>query len=375
MKKARVGFSVLMGLLCINASSLHGAGNAVRPVTPGASPEAAELLNFVYRISGQHTLSGQHNFPADKDRHTAAAARAWGKTPAIFGKDWGFAKEGDKDSAYVRNEIVEELKDQYKSGALVVMCWHEVPPTADEPVTFMGRRSGGVATNLTSLNTVQGRLTEAQYKDLLTPGTELHRRWCAQVDVLVPYLKKLEAARVPLLWRPFHEMNGTWFWWGGRHGEYGTAALYKMMFDRLVKFHKIKNLLWVWSVDRPEGTSLKFEECWPGPEYVDILSLDCYREFKQSYYDDLLKQANGKPIALGEVAGNLSLPVLEAQPKWTWWMVWAGSGVRGEATNRLAAMVNDPRSWSLSDPDYRKAIAPIRVASGLPAEPPTPPAP
>jgi mannan endo-1,4-beta-mannosidase len=71
---------------------------------------------------------------------------------------------------------------------------------------------------------------------------------------------------VPLLWRPFHEMNGTWFWWGGRRGEYGTAALYKMMFDRLVKHHKIKNLIWVWSVDRPEGSSLN---CWSlsDPEY------------------------------------------------------------------------------------------------------------
>jgi mannan endo-1,4-beta-mannosidase len=195
--------------------------------------------------------------------------------------------------------------------------WHEVPPTADEPVTFRGQRGGGAVTNLANLNTVQGQLTEAQYKDLLTPGAELHQRWCAQVDAIVPFLKKLEEARVPLLWRPFHKMNGTWFWWGGRRGEYGTAAKYKMMFDRLVKHHKIKNLIWGWSVDRPEGTSLKFEECWPGPEYVDVLSLDCYREFKQPYYNDLLKVANGKPIALGEVGGNLSLAALQSQPKWT----------------------------------------------------------
>ena len=69
-------------------------------------------MNFFYSISGQHTLSGQHNFPGDQDRHTLAAAKAWGKTPAIFGKDWGFAKAGDKDSAYVRDEIVEQLKEQ-----------------------------------------------------------------------------------------------------------------------------------------------------------------------------------------------------------------------------------------------------------------------
>jgi mannan endo-1,4-beta-mannosidase len=374
MKKPRLSLSALIGFLCFGASVLPGAESAVRPVSPDASPEAVELLNFLYRISGKQTLSGQHNFPADKDKHTVAAARAWGKTPAIFGKDWGFAREGDKDSAYVRNDIVEEIKEHYRNGSLVVMCWHEVPPTADEPVTFTRRRDGAV-TNQTQLNTVQGQLTEAQYKVLLTPGTELHQHWCAQVDAIVPYLKKLEAARVPLLWRPFHEMNGTWFWWGGRRGESGTAAMYKMMFDRLVKFHKIKNLIWVWNVDRPEGTSLKFEECWPGPEYVDVLSLDCYREFKQSYYDALLKLANGKPIALGEVGGNLSLAVLQAQPRWTWWMEWAGSGVRGDITNRLAALVKDPRSWSLSDADYRKAIAPIRLASGLPAEPPAPPVP
>src|SRR5208337_2032881 len=96
MRKAHLGISVLIGLLCNYGSSLRGAEGAARPVTPDASPEAVELLNFIYRISGQQTLSGQHNFPGDKDRHTLDAGRAWGKTPAIFGKDWGFAKEGDQ---------------------------------------------------------------------------------------------------------------------------------------------------------------------------------------------------------------------------------------------------------------------------------------
>ncbi|MGO9109939.1 MAG: glycoside hydrolase family 26 protein [Thermoguttaceae bacterium] len=368
MKKTRIGFGVLIGL-CISVSSLCAAETAVRPVTPGATPEAVELLNFFYRISGKQTLTGQHNFPGDKDKHTLAAAKAWGKTPAIFGKDWGFAKEGDKDSAYIRSEIVAQLIEQYKKGSLVVMCWHEVPPTADEPVTFRRPRRGGTAINLHS---VQGQLTEAQYKDLLTPGTKLHEHWCAQVDAIVPYLKKLEEAHVPLLWRPFHEMNGTWFWWGGRRGEYGTGAIYKMMFDRLVKYHKIRNLIWIWNCDRPEGTSLKLEECWPGPEYADILALDCYSIFKQSYYDDMVKLADGKPVALGEVGGNLNLAAIKSQPKWVFWMEWAGSGVRGNVGKNLTEMVKEPRYWSLSDPEYRKAIAPVRIASGLPAEPPAP---
>jgi mannan endo-1,4-beta-mannosidase len=362
--------SVALGLCWLSAPWAWAAADAIRPVTPDAAPEAAELLNFFYHISSTRTLSGQHNYPADKDRSTVAAARAWGKRPAIFGKDWGFAKAGDNDSAFVRDQIVEELKQEYRNGALVTMCWHEVPPTADEPVTFRRRR--GSTSTVTNLNTVQGQLTEAQYQELLTRGTELHRRWCAQVDAIVPYLKKLEEARVPLLWRPFHEMNGGWFWWGGRRGQYGTAAMYRMMFDRLVKHHQIKNLIWIWSVDRPESPSLKFEECWPGPEYVDILSLDCYGQFKLAYYDDLLKLANGKPIALAEVGGPPPTAVLEAQPKWTWWMAWAGIGGRGNAASRGAELVAKPYSWSLSDPEYCKAIEPIRLASGLPAEPPVP---
>ena len=154
MKRPLLSFSVLMGLLCLSVSLLPGAESAVRPVTSDPSPEAVELLNFLYRISGKQTLSGQHNFPADKDKHTVAAAKAWGKIPAIFGKDWGFAKEGDKDSAYVRNDIVAELEEHYRNGSLVVMCWHEVPPTADEPVTFMRRRGGGATTNLTDLRSL-----------------------------------------------------------------------------------------------------------------------------------------------------------------------------------------------------------------------------
>ena len=313
--KSGIKISLLIGSTCVFAGTLCRAGNPAPPVTPDAAPEAVELLHFIYRISGQHILTGQHNYAGDNDKETVAASKAWGKVPAIFGKDWGYAKKGDSSSAFVRQDTVDEIKEHYKNGSLIVMCWHEVPPTADEPVAFSTRRSGGSTYSSPNLNTVQGHLTEAQYKDLLTPGTTLHQHWCDQVDAIVPYLKQLQDAHVPVLWRPFHEMNGQWFWWGGRpktlfepdayqmkggermglmnSGDYSTAALYKMMFDRLVNHHKLKNLIWVWNVDRPEGTTLPFNECWPGPEYVDVVSFDCYRVFKQSYYDDLLKLDSG----------------------------------------------------------------------------------
>ena len=118
-----------------------------------------------------------------------------------------------------------------------------------------------------------------------------------------------------------------------------------------------------------ERADRQYADYYPGAEYFDIASLDVYGEFKQSYYDDLLKVAAGKPLALAEVGRPPTLDILSQQPGWTWWMVWAGmgGGRRGaEGPDPMRALVNDPRSWSLSDPEYVQAIIPLRKASGLP---------
>ena len=364
----------LLAAVC-GAGISSGSEGGAKPVTPNAAPEAAELLRLISSLSGKHTLTGQHNFPNTKDKYTQRAAQSWGKVPAVYGQDMGFAKEGDQDSYLARPDIVAECKRQYGLGSIVTICWHAVPPTADEPVTFMPRRGAPAPEKLAS---VQGKLTDEQFKDVLTPGTELYQHWCTQVDAVAGFLKQLQEARVPVLWRPYHEMNGDWFWWGGRRGEYSTARLYHQIFDRYVNHHKLTNLVWVWSVDRPERADRQFVDYYPGAQYFDIASLDVYGEFKQSYYDDLLKVAAGKPLALAEVGRAPTMEILSKQPGWTWWMVWAGmgGGRRGaEGPNPMQALVNDPRSWSLSDPDYVRALVPLRRASGLPPALPTPPQP
>src|SRR5208283_458821 len=111
-------------------------GVAARPVTPQASPEAVALLQLLYDVSGKYLLTGQHNYPAVGARNSEFASKYIGKTPVIFGKDLGFAKEGDTDSYLARPDIVKEAIRQHQMGSLVALCWHAVPPTADEPVTF-----------------------------------------------------------------------------------------------------------------------------------------------------------------------------------------------------------------------------------------------
>ena len=144
------------------SASLIGPDKPGVPVTPKASPEAVALLDLFYNISGKYTLTGQHNYPNIKDRNTRFAAEYIGKTPVVFSTDWGFAKENDKDSYLARPEIVKEAIRQHKLGSIITICWHAVPPTAKEPITFQPVPGA----NPPALASVQGQLTDQQFKDL-----------------------------------------------------------------------------------------------------------------------------------------------------------------------------------------------------------------
>src|ERR1035438_4182029 len=130
------------------------------PVNPSATPEARALLKQIDQISGQFTLTGQHNFPNHVSRWSDRIYDLTGKFPAIFGQDFGFSGGEDKDSVEGRPSMIEEAKRQYRNGAVIALTWHAVRPTDDEPVTFH--------------DSVQGHLTDFEWNELLTPGTDLN---------------------------------------------------------------------------------------------------------------------------------------------------------------------------------------------------------
>lgn len=360
--KLPLAFLLAAAALAAPPGACAQAVSGARPVTPDPSPEAAALLQFLQGISGTHILTGQHNQPDTHGRNSEFAAQYTGRTPIIFGSDWGFAKAGDKDSFLARPDIVQQAIREHEKGAIVALCWHAVPPTADEPITFQPL-PGSDPSRLAS---VQGRLLDAQFRDILTPGTPLYAKWCAQVDTIAGYLRQLQDAHVPVLWRPYHEMNGDWFWWGARTGTYGTAALYRQIFDRLVNHHHLNNLVWVWSVDRPGTHSLAHDQVFPGINYVDVLALDVYRnDFQKGYYDSLVALSQGKPLALAEVGNPPSPEILREQPKWTYYMTWAGM-VRNTSHRQYDTLFHDPTVLSLEDPAYWAASADYRRACGLP---------
>jgi hypothetical protein len=168
------------------------------------------------------------------------------------------------------------------------------------------------------------------------------------------------------MWRPYHEMNGDWFWWGGRYeGKYTTAALYKQIFDRMVKVHKLNNLIWVWSVDRPSQPGREFDKYYPGTKYLDILAIDIYgNDFNQAYYDGLIALSEGKPVTLAEVGNPPSPDILKKQPDWVYWVVWAGM-TRGTSPADYDKLLNYPKALFLEDPAYVNGATEYRKECGL----------
>lgn len=316
--------------------------NAI-PVNPNATPEARNLLGEIEQISGHRTLTGQHNFPNHVSQWSDRIYDLTGRFPAVFGQDFGFAGGGDKDSIEGRPAMIREARRQYRQGAVIALTWHAVRPTDDEPVTFR--------------DSVQGHLTDFEWNELLTPGTNLYNRWVEQVDVIAGYLAQLQAAGVPVLFRPYHEMNGSWFWWGGRPGPRGSAALYRQLYDRFVNVHHLNNLVWVWNVNSPGGNAGPVEDYFPGAQYADVVTMDVYGEFRQSYYEQMLRLAGPRPIALAEVGRMPSLEVLARQPRWAYFMMWSELAELENTPEDLETIFHAPNLLNRGDAPFTAPAA------------------
>lgn len=84
-------------------------------------------------------------------------------------------------------------------------------------------------------------------------------------------LKKFRDAGIPVLWRPYHEMNGMWFWYGNRPGEKGIQKLWKMMYDRYVNYHHLNNLIWVWNANAPRDW--KDDEAYAYELFIPVMNM------------------------------------------------------------------------------------------------------
>lgn len=259
-----------------------------------ASKEAKKLFNYISSIYGKKILSGQQesgtgwrSSPNDEMDYIKAKT---GKHPAIRGLDY---INEDFDG------VTKRSIDWWEKGGIVSICWHwGIPPKG------VGYESSQETINL---------------EEALTEGTDLYNGMIAQMDEVAEELKKLQEAQVPVLWRPFHEFDGGWFWWG-KDGPENFIKLWRLMYDRYTNYHSLNNLIWVL------GYSGEMKGGWyPGNEYVDIAGADTYTPGPQAeLYQKVVDIVGTKmPVAFHE-CGIIPNPdeLIETGAKWSWFLTW-----------------------------------------------------
>jgi mannan endo-1,4-beta-mannosidase len=170
------------------------------------------------------------------------------------------------------------------------------------------------------------------------PGSSDYNLLVRDIDAIAQQLKRLQDRDIPVLWRPLHEAEGGWFWWGAK-GAAPCKALWRLMYDRMTNYHGLNNLLWVWNSVDPSW--------YPGNDVVDIVSADIYASAgdhsSQSGTFSRLQSLTGdtKLVALGEVS-NIPDPVnTRAEWKnWAYWVVWNGDFIKGTSYNPLQYKYN-----------------------------------
>lgn len=325
------------------ATTASGQVKVVHPnavVHDGAT--ASSVLSYLKGIEGNHTISGQHNAEPNTApaQYTNKVHDITGVYPGLWGGDFLY----ESDSIAARQTMINEAETQWANGSLVTLMWHECPPTMSEPCDW------------TQVESDQGGLSSAQWQQLVTGGTSLNQAWLSELDLIVPYLQQLKDAGIPVLWRPLHEINDGWSWWGGNPD---SAKLWQLTHDYLVNTKGLTNLVWVWSV-KDTGSTSSLSTYYPGDNYVDVVGFDPWNSSNtfptDAWYQAVKGIAGSKPIALAEV-GTLPSPAeLSGQPDWTYFDEWAdyltdsgGQSPTGNTNDSIKAIYYDPQVLHQSD--------------------------
>jgi hypothetical protein len=285
---------IFLTVLALSFSIKSPVAAKTKLCTPNPSKEAVALYRYLLDMNGEKILSGQMWVPWSDDGFVYIQENT-GKQPAIMGID--FINEGEN-----KRGVQKALDWSTKSGGIVTAMWHQGAPSLGE---------GYEASKLT-----------IDINQCFIEGTPEYVAFWAGLKKKADYLQQFRDANVPVLWRPFHELNGGWFWWS-KQGPEAFKKLWIAMYDYFVNERKLNNLIWVLCYSREADGSWN-----PGSEYVDIQGTDTYNDGASAQ----LKLFN----TVKNIVGNDTIPIayhecgtppnpdqcLIEGAMWSWWMEW-----------------------------------------------------
>ncbi|MBR1738855.1 MAG: beta-mannosidase [Ruminococcus sp.] len=308
------------------------------PADPDAQDCVRNVLRYLSDISYTKIITGQHTQTlAMEELHHIR--RVTGKEPALLGFELlGYSPninylDTDEECMTEVENNFGTLKRAWEWSAkkgLITFTWHWFSP--------LGGRSKSFFTENTDFDASRA----------VIDGTPENKALLSDMDYMAGLLRPFCDKGVPILWRPFHEGDGNWFWWGAKGAE-TVKKLWRIMFRRFTAVHHLNNLIWVWNTPVPE--------CYPGDDTVDIISRDMYPDPHKhtdhaAEYHELTEITDSKKIALiGEIG---TLPDLDAAVEkgagWASFMTWSKEFVLTEdftTSDYLRKLYSSPRAVTL----------------------------
>lgn len=277
---------------------LHGQ----QLVNPNATPETKKLKAFLDSIQGKRIISGQA-YESVSEKWIEYIEQNTGKTPAILSVDlmdampWRVSQGQDPDTTTLL--AINWVKNR---KGIAEIHWHWDAPKGTNFETWQGFYTKNTTFDLA--------------KAMTDTSLEEYKLLIRDIDIVSNLLKQAQDSGVPVLWRPLHEAEGGWFWWGAKGGV-ACKKLWYLVYDRMTRHHKLNNLIWVWNSYGGEEKG----NWYPGDSVVDIIAWDYERSTSWSNYQKLFAN-NGKAFALGE-EGKLPDPAVFNQKAWLYFITWA----------------------------------------------------
>lgn len=280
-------------------ASIEEAEQIIHTYTGNLSNEnaiesAVTLYEYLKETWGTACLTGQmeSTWMGSPDYEINFIQEHTGKLPALRGLD------------FMHNDfagVTKRAQEWWEQGGIPTICWH----------TGADFASGYTESLNDNIN----------WDEAFVPGSKTNLALIEGMDRAVPYLQQLEDAEVPVLWRPFHELDGGWFWWS-KGGSDNFVKLWQMMYSRYTDYWGLDNLIWVYGYSKNGGDMGAW---YPGDSYVDLVGADSYDAGPNGdLYEDIEKVApEGMPIVFHE-CGTIPTEkqMKKADAPWLFFMVW-----------------------------------------------------
>jgi len=248
-----------------------------------------------------------------------------GDYPAVYGFELGrleIDRPFNLDSVPF-DKMKEFIRSVYDRGGVVTLSWH-----LNNPLT-----------GKSAWNPAPGTVAS------ILPGGEkndLYKSWLDRVASFMLDVRGKHGEYIPIIFRPFHELNGSWFWWGGKNcSPQELKQLYQFTESYLRDKKNVHNLLYAFNTDKFYSKN-EYLERYPGDEWVDVVGFDIYQAYNTASNEDFIKYSGNMLATLDSVATeHRKIPALTE---------FGNSGLK------------DSSWWTTT---FLKAIAPYKISYAL----------